>query len=783
MHHHRTDRRAAAAGLVGALLLSVLAVVPVAANTTAQTLPFAQDWSNTGLITTDNNWNGVPGVSGFLGANIAVTGADPQQVTVDGGALTVVANQTDPAGLGQGGVAEFELANPVVAIKGSSTADAPSIVISVNTTGLTNIHVAYNLRDIDGSANNAFQQVALQYRLASSGSFTNLPAGYVADATNGPSDATLVTPVSVTLPTAANNQPVVQLRVITTDAPGNDEWVGIDDISVTGVPPDTAPTVTTTTPSDGAVDVALDANLQVTFSEPVDVAGSWFDISCAGSGAHPATASGGPTTFTLDPTTDFAGSEDCTLTIVASQVTDQDTNDPPDAMASDVVVTFTTAAPPDEAPTVTSTTPADSAADVAVDSNVAVTFSEPVDVADGGFGLACDTSGAHPLAVTGGPTTFTLDPTTDFGTGEGCSLTILASHVTDQDTNDPPNAMADDVIVSFNTVAPTDEAPTVAGTTPSDGDGDVQPNASLEVTFSEPVAVAGSWFSISCDTSGAHGAAVSGGPTTFILDPTVDLAENESCVVTIVAENVTDLDTADPPDAMAADFSYTFTTADLNAPPTVDAGGPYTVVEGGSVTVSATGTDPDGDALTYAWDLDGNGTFEKPGASFVFSAAGIQAPATRTFSVQVTDPDGATGTSTATISVVWAFDGFGSPLNGNGGINAANAGSTIPVKFSLGGNQGLAIFKAGYPASASYECGSTPPTEASEPAASSDSLNYVRGSDQYTFSWKTDKAWAGTCRVLILVLRDGTVHTAAVQFSKATELPVKNGSEAPGRTK
>jgi hypothetical protein len=783
MHPHRTDRRAAAAGLVGALLLSVLAVVPVAANTTAQTLPFAQDWSNTGLITTDNNWNGVPGVSGFLGANIAVTGADPQQVTVDGGALTVVANQTDPAGLGQGGVAEFELANPVVAIKGSSTADAPSIVISVNTTGLTNIHVAYNLRDIDGSANNAFQQVALQYRLASSGSFTNLPAGYVADATNGPSDATLVTPVSVTLPTAANNQPVVQLRVITTDAPGNDEWVGIDDISVTGVPPDTAPTVTTTTPSDGAVDVALDANLQVTFSEPVDVAGSWFDISCAGSGAHPATASGGPTTFTLDPTTDFAGSEDCTLTIVASQVTDQDTNDPPDAMASDVVVTFTTAAPPDEAPTVTSTTPADSAADVAVDSNVAVTFSEPVDVADGGFGLACDTSGAHPLAVTGGPTTFTLEPTTDFATGEGCSLTILASHVTDQDTNDPPNAMADDVIVSFNTVAPTDEAPTVAGTTPSDGDGDVQPNASLEVTFSEPVAVAGSWFSISCDTSGAHGAAVSGGPTTFILDPTVDLAENESCVVTIVAENVTDLDTADPPDAMAADFSYTFTTADLNAPPTVDAGGPYTVVEGGSVTVSATGTDPDGDALTYAWDLDGNGTFEKPGASFVFSAAGIQAPATRTFSVQVTDPDGATGTSTATISVVWAFDGFGSPLNGNGGINAANAGSTIPVKFSLGGNQGLAIFKAGYPASASYECGSTPPTEASEPAASSDSLNYVRGSDQYTFSWKTDKAWAGTCRVLILVLRDGTVHTAAVQFSKATELPVKNGSEAPGRTK
>ena len=76
--------RSAVAGLVGALMLSILAVVPVAANSTAQALPFNQDWTNTGLITTDNDWTGVPGVSGFLGANIAVTGADPQQVTVDG---------------------------------------------------------------------------------------------------------------------------------------------------------------------------------------------------------------------------------------------------------------------------------------------------------------------------------------------------------------------------------------------------------------------------------------------------------------------------------------------------------------------------------------------------------------------------------------------------------------------------------------------------------------------------------------------------------------------------
>ena len=87
---------------------------------------------------------------------------------------------------------------------------------------------------MDGSADNAVQQVALHYRVGGTGNFINVPAAYVADATTGPSLATLVTPVSVTLPAACDNQSLVELRVMTTNAGGNDEWVGIDDISITG---------------------------------------------------------------------------------------------------------------------------------------------------------------------------------------------------------------------------------------------------------------------------------------------------------------------------------------------------------------------------------------------------------------------------------------------------------------------------------------------------------------------------------------------------------------------
>src|SRR5262249_30224523 len=102
---------------------------------------------------------------------------------------------------------------------------------------------------------------------------------------------------------------------------------------------DAAPRVTATSPTDGA---AVDANVTVTFSEPVTVSGSWFTISCTKSGSHDATVSGGPTTFTLDPTTDFVTAESCTVTIVANNVSDVDTNDPPDHPAADSSFTFST---------------------------------------------------------------------------------------------------------------------------------------------------------------------------------------------------------------------------------------------------------------------------------------------------------------------------------------------------------------------------------------------------------------------------------------------------------
>ena len=101
-----------------------------------------------------------------------------------------------------------------------------------------------------------------------------------------------------------------------------------------------------------------------------------------------------------------------------------------------------------------------------------------------------------------------------------------------------------------------------------------------------------------------------------------------------------------------------------------------------------------------------------------------------------------------------------------GTLNSVKAGQAIPIKFSLGSNQGLLIFGAGSPSSIQIVCPAgapIDPVEQTETAGGS-SLKYDAVSDQYVYVWKTDKSWAGTCRTLTVTLKDGTPHTANFQF-------------------
>jgi DNA/RNA endonuclease G (NUC1) len=136
--------------------------------------------------------------------------------------------------------------------------------------------------------------------------------------------------------------------------------------------------------------------------------------------------------------------------------------------------------------------------------------------------------------------------------GSGCS---------DTDNNSVDFQIADPAPRTTASPALTcgESAPTVAGTVPVAG-GLLADPPTIDVSFSEPVNVTGSWFSISCSVSGPHAAQVTGGPQSYSFTELGAFATGESCTVTVFAASVTDQDVVDPPDAMTADFSWSFST-------------------------------------------------------------------------------------------------------------------------------------------------------------------------------------------------------------------------------
>ncbi|MCI0682544.1 MAG: hypothetical protein L0Y71_10605 [Gemmataceae bacterium] len=98
----------------------------------------------------------------------------------------------------------------------------------------------------------------------------------------------------------------------------------------------------------------------------------------------------------------------------------------------------------------------------------------------------------------------------------------------------------------------------------------------------------------------------------------------------------------------------------VNSPPSVDAGGPYDVDEGSTVQLSASGLDPDGDFITYDWDLDNNGSFETPGQTVDFSAALLDGPSSHTVRVR-------------------GDDGHGHQVIANGTVNVHNVAPAVSI--------------------------------------------------------------------------------------------------------
>ncbi|CAA9432864.1 MAG: hypothetical protein AVDCRST_MAG03-3368 [uncultured Rubrobacteraceae bacterium] len=115
----------------------------------------------------------------------------------------------------------------------------------------------------------------------------------------------------------------------------------------------------------------------------------------------------------------------------------------------------------------------------------------------------------------------------------------------------------------------------------------------------------------------------------------------------------------------------------------------------------------------------------------------------------------------------YRFAGYRAPVDNGGVFNVAKAGSSIPMKFSLFGNQGLNIIEAGFPKATAINCTTSATTDAIEETTTANSgLTYDATADQYNYVWKTPSTYSGKCFKFDMVLKDGTSHTALFKFTR-----------------
>ena len=172
---------------------------------------------------------------------------------------------------------------------------------------------------------------------------------------------------------------------------------------------------------------------------------------------------------------------------------------------------------------------------------------------------------------------------------------------------------------------------------------------------------------------------------------------------------------------------------------------PNSVLLNGSATASPNATD----ALS--------GVASQSCASVITSSVGL-----KSVSCTATDRANNTAASSAFYTVIYAFSGF-SGLNTPPALNAARAGYSTAVKFSLGGNRGLAILAGGSPASVAINCLTGAEADTALHTSTAGNLTYAKNGT-YTYDWRTDKNWVGTCRQLTVGLMDGTEHLVNFRF-------------------
>ena len=197
--------------------------------------------------------------------------------------------------------------------------------------------------------------------------------------------------------------------------------------------------------------------------------------------------------------------------------------------------------------------------------------------------------------------------------------------------------------------------------------------------------------------------------------------------------------------------------------------GTVTVVDGQAPTLTcpgnqtATATSSSGAPVSFALTASDNCGTVIPSCTPTSGSSFL--PGSTSVTCTATDGAGLQSSCSFSVQVNYAFTGFFHPVDNPPVVNEIKAGKSLQVKFSLGGDFGLDVLADNSPSSQAIACQPGDPVDPIEEETTSNSgLTYDATTNQYKYAWKTQKAWAGTCRQLKVTLEDGTEHTALFMF-------------------
>lgn len=473
------------------------------------------------------------------------------------------------------------------------------------------------------------------------------------------------------------------------DAAGNVSGLSNAASASTQAADTTPPTVSSTSPANAALDVAVNSAITATFSEVMlksSLNASTFQLMTQGGSPVAGTVSATSSSMTFTPSVPLDALAQYTATVTTG-VEDSAGN----PLAADFTWSFTTGPVPDTTPpTVSAVSPADAATGVALDSAVSATFSEAMTNATltNTTFILTQTSGGEVVggrvSISGATATFV--PSVALIAGANYTATITTGV---QDA--AGNPLAANFAWTFTTAVALDTTPpAVSATSPANNATDVALDAPISATFSEAMTNATlNPASFTVATSGGAPVAgtvnVSGNTATFTPSAPLAASTQYSATITTAASDAAG-------NALAADFTWFFATGSGAPPvPTVSlAANPTSVMSGGSATLTWSSANAVSCGASGAW----SGARATSGSELTVA---LTSPAT--FTLACTGPGGSTSAST-TVAVTGVAPGPGyttdfslteNPISEGGRwVNTVSATWNAPVS-TVGGSPGHAV--------------------------------------------------------------------------------------------